>query len=148
MLMTRVATTIAALFIVCAAFSQNVTLKGEAIGIDQGSLNLAVRIIDVNDTLLVQETNGISGSSDEFQLKFRSEGNYEVLFTATPDGSEQTVEKSFFVLINQNTPKKTKIDLSLDFQRRLLSSSHFVLWDEEGHILQDVSSDQYASALK
>ena len=126
---------------------QKISLSGNAKGIKANSLNVAIRHIASNDTIYVEKSEGPFGTSDSFDINFRSEGNYEVIFAATPRKQDAEVEKSFFVLINKNSPRKEEIELQLNFRPANDALAMYLLWDDEGILLANKDKKQYALAL-
>ena len=125
---------------------QKISLSGNAKGIESNSLTVAIRHIASNDTIFVEKSAGPFGTTDTFDINFRSEGNYEVIFAATPSKQDQTIEKSFYVLINSNSPRKEEIELQLNFRPVNDALSMYLLWDEEGTLLAGDNEEQYALA--
>ena len=70
---------------------QKLSLSGNAKGIESNSLTVAIRHIASNDTIFVEKSTGPFGASDTFDINFRSEDNYEVIFEATPKKQDDTV---------------------------------------------------------
>ncbi|MEO0405240.1 MAG: hypothetical protein AAF193_10245, partial [Bacteroidota bacterium] len=137
-----------ALLMCSSLLGQKVSLNGNAKGIERNSLAIQVRHINSQDTIIVEESQGPIGNSNTFDLRFKSEGNYEVIFTAIQKKTGELVTKSFYVLIDENTPRKDNILLTLDYKPVNDLAEMYMLWDDEGVLLANVDPEQFLLAVR